>query len=74
MADTIQHWFEQGGLDGINITVNAPSEFALFTDRVLPILRERGVARAEYESTTLRGNLGLPVPANRYTADRVLAH
>lgn len=74
VADTIQHWFEQGGLDGINITVNAPSEFALFTDRVLPILRERGVARAEYESTTLRGNLGLPVPANRYTADRVLAH
>jgi hypothetical protein len=28
----------------------------------LPILQERGVVRTEYESTTLRGNLGLPGP------------
>ncbi|SFK65180.1 FMN-dependent oxidoreductase, nitrilotriacetate monooxygenase family [Amycolatopsis sacchari] len=70
VADTIERWFEEGALDGVNITVNAPSEFALFTDRVLPILRERGVVRREYESTTLRGNLGLPVPENRYTAAR----
>jgi FMN-dependent oxidoreductase (nitrilotriacetate monooxygenase family) len=70
VADTIQRWFEEGGFDGINITVNAPSEFALFTDRVLPILRERGVVRSEYESTTLRGNLGLPIPENRHTAAR----
>jgi FMN-dependent oxidoreductase (nitrilotriacetate monooxygenase family) len=68
VADTIQHWFEEGGLDGINITVNAPREFALFTDKVLPILRDRGVVRSEYEFTTLRGNLGLPVPENRHTA------
>ncbi|MTD54383.1 NtaA/DmoA family FMN-dependent monooxygenase [Amycolatopsis pithecellobii] len=70
VADTIQHWFSEGGFDGINVTVNAPSEFALFTDRVLPILRERGVVRSEYESDTLRGNLGLPVPANRHTDAR----
>jgi hypothetical protein len=37
---------------------------------VVPILRERGLVRAEYESSTLRGNLGLPVPENRYTAAR----
>ncbi|HVW42461.1 MAG TPA: LLM class flavin-dependent oxidoreductase [Amycolatopsis sp.] len=74
VADTIQQWFEEGAFDGINVTVNTPSEFALFTDRVLPILRERGVVRAEYESTTLRGNLGLPVPENRHTAARALAH
>ncbi|WP_236794474.1 LLM class flavin-dependent oxidoreductase [Amycolatopsis sp. GM8] len=71
VADTIQYWFDEGGFDGINITVNAPAEFALFTDRVLPILRERGVVRSEYESTTLRGNLGLPVPENRHTAARL---
>lgn len=70
VADTIQHWFSEGGFDGINITVNAPSEFALFTERVLPILRERGVVRSDYESTTLRGNLGLPIPENRHTAAR----
>jgi hypothetical protein len=37
---------------------------------VVPILRERGLVRAEYESSTLRGNLGLPIPENRYTAAR----
>jgi hypothetical protein len=70
VADQIQRWFEAGGFDGINISVTVPSEFALFTDQVLPILRDRGVVRSEYESTTLRGNLGLPVPENRYTAVR----
>ena len=28
------------------------------------------LVRAEYESGTLRGNLGLPIPENRYTAAR----
>ncbi|KJE23443.1 FMN-dependent oxidoreductase, nitrilotriacetate monooxygenase family [Frankia torreyi] len=70
VANEIERWFTAGGFDGVNITVNAPSEFARFTDQVLPILRERGVVRSEYESTTLRGNLGLPIPENRYTAAR----
>jgi FMN-dependent oxidoreductase (nitrilotriacetate monooxygenase family) len=70
VANEIQRWFEAGAFDGISLSVNAPSEFARFTDQVLPILRERGVVRREYESTTLRGNLGLPVPENRYTAAR----
>ena len=67
VANEIQRWFEGGGIDGINISVTVPSEFALFTERVLPILRERGVVRTDYEATTLRGNLGLPIPGNRYT-------
>ncbi|GAB6903267.1 NtaA/DmoA family FMN-dependent monooxygenase [Kineosporia succinea] len=66
VANEIQRWFDGGGLDGINVTVNAPAEFARFTGQVLPILRERGVVRREYESSTLRGNLGLPIPPNRY--------
>ena len=70
VANEIQRWFEGGGFDGINISVTVPSEFALFTEKVLPILRERGVVRSEYEATTLRGNLGLPIPENRYTAAR----
>lgn len=40
---------------------------------VVPILAERGIVRGEYESTTLRGNLGLPVPRNRYTKARASA-
>jgi hypothetical protein len=31
------------------------------------------VLRSEYEATTLRGNLGIPVPENRYTRARRLA-
>ena len=73
IANEIQRWFEGGGFDGVSISVNAPSEFARFTDQVLPILRERGVVRSEYESTTLRGNLGLPIPENRHTAARAAA-
>ncbi|GAA3958265.1 hypothetical protein Aau02nite_07710 [Amorphoplanes auranticolor] len=61
---------ERGALAGKDVTVTVPSEFALFTDRVLLILRERGVARREYEATTLRGNLGLPIPENVHTAAR----
>jgi len=56
----------------------APRPVPRFLDEVVPILRERGVVRAEYEAGTLRGNLGLPVPENRYTracraADQELA-
>ncbi|MNC27412.1 putative monooxygenase MoxC [compost metagenome] len=43
-----------------------PNGLEEFVDRVVPILQERGLFRTEYESDTLRGNLGLPVPANRY--------
>jgi hypothetical protein len=39
-------------------------------DTVVPILQERGIYRTGYEATTLRGNLGIPVPENRYTAAR----
>ena len=70
VADEIQRWFEGRAFDGLNIHTSVPSEFARFTDEVLPILRERGVVRSEYESTTLRGNLGLPVPENVHTVAR----
>jgi len=41
-------------------------DFALFIERVVPILRHRGLFRTEYEGSTLRSHLGLPIPANRY--------
>ena len=36
----------------------------------MPELRRRGLFREEYEGTTLRANLGIPVPENRYTRAR----
>jgi hypothetical protein len=73
VADILQRWFTERALDGANIHISHPAQFRRFTDEVVPILRERGVVRAEYESGTLRGNLGIPVPENRYTRAREAA-
>ena len=44
-----------------------PTGLQDFADLVVPILQEKGIFRTEYESNTLRGNLGLPHPKNRYS-------
>ena len=71
VADTMQAWFEAGAADGFMVN-NAvlPVGFDDFLDHVVPILKDRGLFRTEYEDDTLHGNLGLPKPANRYTASR----
>lgn len=71
VANEIERWFVEGAVDGFNIRLNAPSEFALFADKVLPILRERGLFRSEYSHDTLRGHLGLPLPVNRHRGQAV---
>jgi FMN-dependent oxidoreductase (nitrilotriacetate monooxygenase family) len=63
VANEIIRWFEGRALDGLNIHLGHPSQFARFTQEVLPILQERGVFRTEYADTTLRGNLGLTKPS-----------
>jgi FMN-dependent oxidoreductase (nitrilotriacetate monooxygenase family) len=70
VADELQRWFEAGAVDGYNIHVGHPDQHRRFVDEVLPILRDRGLARREYEGTTLRENLGLPFVPNRYAASR----
>jgi hypothetical protein len=37
-----------------------------FVDRVVPELQRRELFRREYEGSTLRENLGLPRPDNRF--------
>ncbi|MCH8282353.1 MAG: LLM class flavin-dependent oxidoreductase [Chloroflexi bacterium] len=69
VADTMQAWFEAGAADGFMLNNSVlPDGFNDFIDHVLPILKQRGLFRTEYESDTLRGNLGLPIPVNRYAA------
>ena len=71
VADTMQDWFEAGACDGFMLSgAVLPQGFNDFVDQVLPILKDRGLFRTEYEADTLRGNLGLPIPENRYTAAR----
>jgi alkanesulfonate monooxygenase len=36
-------------------------------DRVGPALQRRGIFRRDYEGATLRENLGLPRPPNRFS-------
>ena len=68
VADAMQAWFEGGAADGFMLNNSVlPQGFNDFVDQVLPILKERGLFRTEYEADTLRGNLGLPKPENRYT-------
>ena len=66
VADTIQHYFENGAADGFNIMPAVlPSGIEAFAGKVVPILQERGLFRTEYEGTTLREHYGLPRPADR---------
>ncbi|MNW36437.1 putative monooxygenase MoxC [compost metagenome] len=67
IADLIQQWYEEGAADGFIIHAPIPSVLKDFVQLVVPILQERGIYRTEYEADTLRGNLGLSFPKNRYT-------
>jgi hypothetical protein len=44
-----------------------------FVDQVVPELQRRGIFRTEYEGATLRENLGLPRPDNRFFPARTTA-
>lgn len=68
IANEIERWFTGRAADGFNVVVGAPDEFALFRERVVPILQSRGLFRTEYAHDTLRGHLGLPVPEHRHAA------
>ena len=74
VADTMQEWFEAGVVDGFMMNAAVlPVGLTDFLDGVLPILKGRGLFRAEYEHGTLHENLGLPIPPNRYEAAREAA-
>ncbi|MEW9701370.1 LLM class flavin-dependent oxidoreductase [Paenibacillus sp. SI8] len=71
VADRIQAWYENGAADGFIVGSGVPNGLNDFVDLVIPILQERGIYRTEYESDTLRGNLGLAIPTNRYAKEKV---
>lgn len=57
IADSIELW-QAAGIDGINV-INwvIPGSFEEFADKVLPVLRERGLAQSEYSPGALRHKL-----------------
>ncbi len=67
IADTMEEWFEAAGCDGFNIMFPyLPGGLDDFVEHVIPELQRRELFRREYEGSTLRENLGLARPANRY--------
>jgi alkanesulfonate monooxygenase len=67
IADQMQEWLETEASDGFNIMFPyLPEGLNDFVDKVVPELQKRGIFRTEYEGRTLRENLGLPRPENRF--------
>jgi FMN-dependent oxidoreductase, nitrilotriacetate monooxygenase family len=67
IADQLEEWFLNEGADGFNIMPPTfPEGLNDIVDFVIPELQRRGLFRTEYESHTLRGNLGLSIPVNPY--------
>jgi FMN-dependent oxidoreductase (nitrilotriacetate monooxygenase family) len=69
IADQMEEWLFSGACDGFNIMFpHVPGGLDDFVDRVVPELQRRDLFRREYEGRTLRENLGLPRPENRFFA------
>jgi alkanesulfonate monooxygenase len=67
IADEMQLWLESEACDGFNIMFGTvPAGLDEFVDGVIPELQRRNIFRTEYEGKTLRENLGLPRPKNRF--------
>ncbi|KAB1644477.1 MULTISPECIES: NtaA/DmoA family FMN-dependent monooxygenase [unclassified Pseudoclavibacter] len=74
IADALDDFVQQGAADGFVIAPPViPSGFDEFVDKVVPLLQERGSLRTEYAGTTLRSNLGIPVPERGEQAPAVYA-
>ena len=68
VGDELEHWFVGKAADGFNLLpAYLPGSLNDFIDQVIHELRRRGLYRRKYEGTTLRANLGLPIPENAYT-------
>jgi FMN-dependent oxidoreductase (nitrilotriacetate monooxygenase family) len=75
VADEIEAWFEQTGVDGLNVSFAiSPGDFEDISDMLVPELTRRGRYKQAYRQGTLReklfgeghARLAAPHPATRY--------
>ncbi|MGB3325416.1 MAG: LLM class flavin-dependent oxidoreductase [Mycolicibacterium fortuitum] len=67
LADLLEAW-HTAGASGFRLRpASIPHDLQQITDVLVPDLQRRGLFRQSYEASTLRGLLGLPRPASRYT-------
>jgi alkanesulfonate monooxygenase len=75
IADEMERWLHERGSDGFNVMFPyLPEGLDDFVGKVVPELQRRGLFRTEYEGATLRENLGLPRPANRFFEPQPARH
>jgi len=75
IADQMQEWIETDASDGFNVMFPyLPGGLDDFVEKVIPELQRRGLFRKAYEGKTLRDNLGLPRPENRFFANAPSRH
>jgi alkanesulfonate monooxygenase SsuD/methylene tetrahydromethanopterin reductase-like flavin-dependent oxidoreductase (luciferase family) len=64
VADRLEEWFMAPACDGFVVSAtHVPGAYEDFVRHVVPELQRRGLFRREFEGTSLRENLGVPVPA-----------
>ncbi len=67
VADEMEEWLMSEGSDGFNVMFPyLPGGLDDFVEKLVPELQRRGLFRREYEGKTLRENLGLKRPKNRF--------
>lgn len=67
IANAMVEAFDQHAADGFNVLpATAPGGLKDFVELVVPELRRRGKFRSRYSGQTLRENLGLKLPRNRF--------
>jgi len=63
IADHLEDWFVNRGCDGFVVAAtHVPGAYVDFVKHVVPELQKRGLYHKDYAGTTLRQNLGLPMP------------
>ena len=68
IVDQMEEWFLAGGCDGFNIMFPfLPDGLDDFVDKIVPELQRRNLFRHTYEGKTLRENLGLERPPDKFS-------
>ncbi|MEV5605680.1 LLM class flavin-dependent oxidoreductase [Streptomyces sp. NPDC052299] len=62
VAALLTEYVTEGAADGFVLVPHAPGGLDDFVDRVVPLLRDRGVLRRTYTGPTLRSHLGITAP------------
>jgi FMN-dependent oxidoreductase (nitrilotriacetate monooxygenase family) len=63
VADQLEAWVEETGVDGFNLAATAvPESWEQIADQLVPELQRRGRFKTEYAPGTLREKLGAPGP------------